>query len=160
MYRCIRHAYFATFCWQMHFHDPCNSSCKVVYREVNLAISRCQKNSKTIEIHEFLREELEHWRFLDEWEGCVKWRSEKHNQLFLATDASSYRYGVTVLSGKLKGVAFGDFWEEGDKRPIHLKEAEALLKAVQSLGLEIKNHRLDILTDNKAVLFFLAKSGQ
>lgn len=67
----------------------------------------------------------------------------------MATDASSYRYGVTVLSGKLKGVAFGDFWEEGDKRPIHLKETEALLKVVQSLGLEkIKNHRLDILTDN------------
>lgn len=77
----------------------------------------------------------------------------------MATDASSYRYGVTVLSGKLKGAAFGDFWKEGDKRPIHLKEAEALLKAVQSLGLEIKNHRLDILTDNKAVLFSWQNQG-
>lgn len=129
---------------------------KLYTRKVNLAISRCQKNSKTIEIDEFLREELEHWRFLDEWEGCVKWRSEEHNQLFLPTDASSYRYGVIVLSGRLKGAAFGDFWKEGDKRSIHLKEAEALLKAVQSLGLEIKNHRLDILTDNKQ-FFFLGK---
>lgn len=36
---------------------------------------------------------------------------------------------------------------------------EALLKAVQSLGLEIKNHRLDILTDNKAVLFSWQNQG-
>lgn len=77
----------------------------------------------------------------------------------MATDASSYRYGVIVLSGKLKGAAFGDFWDEGDIRPIHLKEAEASLKAVQSLGLEIKNHRLDILTDNKAVLFSWQNQG-
>lgn len=147
---------FAGKCISMNLAIP---AAKLYTREVNLAISRCQKNSKTIDIDEFLREELEHWRFLDEWEGCVKWWSEKHNQLFLATDASSYRYGVAVLSGKLKGVAFGDFWEEGDKRPIHLKEAEALLKAVQSLGLEIKNHRLDILTDNKAVLFSWQNQG-
>lgn len=39
---------------------------------------------------------------------------------------------------------------------MHLKEAEVFLKAVQSLGLKIKNHRLDILTDNKA-FFFLGK---
>lgn len=43
---------------------------------------------------------------------------------------------------------------------MHLKEAEVFLKAVQSLGLKIKNHRLDILTDNKAVFFFLEKSGR
>lgn len=40
-----------------------------------------------------------------------------------------------------------------------MKEAEALLKAVQSLGLEIKNHRLDILTDNKAVRFSWQNQG-
>lgn len=75
---------FAGKCISMNLAIP---AAKLYTREVNLAISRCQKNSKTIEIDEFLREELEHWRFLDEWEGCVKWRSEKHNQLFLATDA-------------------------------------------------------------------------
>lgn len=32
---------------------------KLYTREVNLAISRCQKNSKTIEKDEFLREELD-----------------------------------------------------------------------------------------------------
>lgn len=73
----------------------------------------------------------------------------------------AYRCLILSLWGycsvrEIEGAAFGDFWKEGDKRSIHLKEAEALLKAVQSLGLEIKNHRLDILTDNKQ-FFFLGK---
>lgn len=42
---------------------------------------------------------------------------------------------------------------------MHLKEAEVFLKAVQSLGLKIKNHRLDILTDNKAVFFSWKNQG-
>lgn len=110
------------------------------------------KNYKAIHIDEFLKGELEHWRFSDNLDGCVTWRLEKHSQLYLATDASSFCYGVTVLSGNLKGVAFGEFWEEGDNRPIHLKVAEALLRTIWSLGIDIENHRLDILTDNKAVL--------
>ena len=96
---------------------------------------------------------------MDNWEGCVQWRSEMHCQMCLATDASGFRYGVSILSGDMKGTSFGDYWQKGDNRPIHLKEAEALLRAVQSLGEKVHNHRLDILTDNKAVLFSWQNQG-
>lgn len=82
------------------------------------------------------------------------WWLEKYNQFFLVIDVLFYCYGVIVLLGKLKGVVFGDFWEEGDKRFIYLKEVEVLLKVVQLLGLEIKNYWLYILIDNKVVFFF------
>lgn len=54
----------------------------------------------------------------------------------------------------MKGMNFGDYWLERDERPIHLKESEALLKTVQSLdtSTKIRDHRLDMLTDNQAVL--------
>jgi hypothetical protein len=58
------------------------------------------------------------------------------------------------MSGIMKGMNFGDYWLERDERPIHLKESEALLKTVQSLdtSTKIRDHRLDMLTDNQAVL--------
>lgn len=86
--------------------------------------------------------------------GCARWQPEYHHQSLLATDASLFRYGVAIMSGIMNGMNFGDYWLEGDERPIHLKESEALLKAVQSLdtSTKIRDHRLDMLTDNQAVL--------
>lgn len=75
-----------------------------------------------------------------------------HKQITLATDASLFKYGVSVLSDGQETLNFGDFWDNNDKRPIHLKEAEALIRALQSLGSSVHNQRVDILTDNKAVI--------
>ena len=73
-------------------------------------------------------EELEHWRFLDVWSGCSEWRQEFHKCIELSTDSSGYRYGAMVNSGE--GILeFGDYWSENDLRPIHIKEADAILKS-------------------------------
>ena len=99
-----------------------------------------------------LKTEIEHWRFVDNWEGCVPWRPECHKQMVIATDAFSFKYGSVVLSGKLRGLKFSDFWSNNDTRPIHLKEADAVLQALQSLGSDIFDHRVDLFTDNMALL--------
>uniref|UniRef100_A0A8W8HTC3 Uncharacterized protein n=1 Tax=Magallana gigas TaxID=29159 RepID=A0A8W8HTC3_MAGGI len=40
------------------------------------SLTRAVKSSKHVCLTDELREELEHWGFLDSWEGCCQWRSE------------------------------------------------------------------------------------
>lgn len=116
-------------------------------------ISHCTKNSRRAAIPHELRQELKHWRFLDEWLGYAPWRQEKHLQLSLVTDVSSFRYGISLMSGKEKGLSFGDFWANTDDRLIYLKEASAVIIALQPLEAKIKDRRLDVYVDNTAVLY-------
>lgn len=37
-----------------------------------------------------LRKEIEHWRFLDSWEGCLPWLDEKHVVVKISSDASDF----------------------------------------------------------------------
>ena len=132
---------------------------KLYCREVNAAISIGIKNSRDIHITGDLRKEIEHWRFLDHWQGVSPWRFELQKQITIATDASLFKYGISVLTGEQQGLQFGDFWENCDDRPIHLKEADAIIKAIKSLGLSVRNHRLDILTDNQSVIAVWENQG-
>lgn len=122
------------------------------WSEINAAISIGLRNSRKIKMSGALLEEVKYWRFVDGWKGCAPWRPERHLQVSISTDASLYRYGVAIMSGKDKGEAFGDFWAKGDIRPIHQKEATAVLKALQSLKLDVQDHRVDLFVDNMAVV--------
>ena len=113
------------------------------------------KNSRNIPLSDEVKNELLYWRFLDTWSGFVPWRCEKHKQIVLASDASLFKYGAAILSGDMRGLSFGDFWESQDSRPIHLKEADAILKVLKSIGNLIENHRVDLYTDSQSVLKFL-----
>ncbi|XP_064641919.1 uncharacterized protein LOC135496488 [Lineus longissimus] len=128
-------------------------------REVNAAISMGLKNSRDVQVSGKLRAEIEHWRFLDSWGGCLKWRRESHKQIVLATDASLFKYGAVVTEGEHAGLSFSDFWDKDDKRPIILKEADALLKSLQSMQPDLVGKRVDILTDNKPLIFAWKNQG-
>ncbi|CAC5395301.1 unnamed protein product [Mytilus coruscus] len=125
--------------------------CKLFCREVNAAISTCIKNSRKIKVLGPLRDELMHWRFLDTWTGYSKWRPEFHKVIELSTDSSGFRYGASV---KLEAstMVLGDYWDTNDCRPIHEKEADAVLKSLQSLGSSLQDSRVDLFTDNMAVI--------
>lgn len=100
---------------------------KLFCREVNRAVSDASRLGSFIIVpSEALLEEFRHWRFLDGWDGFLKWRSEAHI-VRLASDASQFAYGIKVLSGLDVGVEFRDYCDEGDLRPVHLKEAEAVI---------------------------------
>ena len=60
--------------------------------EINLAISRASRSSRPLPLSVPLRRELEHWLFLKSWSGFLPWRSERHHQFVMYTDASSYRW--------------------------------------------------------------------
>jgi hypothetical protein len=103
-----------------------------------------------------LREEIEFWKFLDSWKGFTPWRNEKHLQVSLASDSSGYKWGAVVFG---QNGSIGDFWSVDDRRPIHLKEGEALLQALLSLGGQVENHRVDAYIDNKALVDVWEKQG-
>ena len=125
--------------------------CKLFCREVNTAISRALRNSRNVSVSGALKEELEYWRFLDEWSGCSKWRPEFHRMINMYTDSSGFRYGASLGLGK-EDMVIGDYWEKDDSRPIHEKEADAVLKSLQSLASVVQDSRVDVLTDNMAVI--------
>ena len=124
--------------------------CKLFCSEINVAISRAMRNSRSVELSQDLSEELKHWRFLDDWSGCSKWRPEFHKCIELSTDASGYKYGAVVEYGKEK-LELSDYWTKGDFRPIHVKEADATLKSSLSLGDTLLDSWVDLNTDNLAV---------
>lgn len=125
--------------------------CKLFCREVNAAISFCTKNSRKVKVSGALRNELEYWKFIDSWSGCSKWRPEFHNRVELTTDSSGLRYGALVGTEKDR-IVLGDYWLHNDERPIHGKEADAISKSLLSLGQSLLNSRVDVCTDNMAVI--------
>lgn len=139
---------FSGKCISMSLAVP---GCKLFCREVNAAISYCIKNSKCVEVTSDLREELIYWRFIDSWSGCSPWRPEFHNTLEIYTDSSLFRYGAQFEDAGGK-VTLGDYWFKGDTRPIHEKEADAILKSLESLGERLRNTRVDVKTDNMSVI--------
>ena len=56
-------------------------------RAACLAMSRALKSPRAIPVSSDLRQELEHWRFLDSWFGFLPWKDEKHFQLTVFSDA-------------------------------------------------------------------------
>ena len=139
---------FSGKCVSMSLAVP---GCKLFCREVNAAISQCLRNSRNVKVSGPLREELEHWRFLDGWKGYSRWRSEFHKKVEVFTDSSGYRYGACVELGEEK-LVLGDYWKDGDTRPIHIKEADAILKSLLSLNEALQNSRVDVFSDSMAVI--------
>lgn len=120
-------------------------------REINAGISQGLKNSRSVKISGSLKEEIEHWRFVDKWQDCSKWRLEFHKTVSIYTDSSGFRYGACVRLGE-EDLVLGDYWSENDVRPIHVKEADAILRALMSLSSMVQDSRVDVYTDSMAVI--------
>ena len=107
-----------------------------------------------------MREEISHWRFLDSWTGCAPWRTEEHKVLkLLASDASQSRWGATLsLPGGVEST--GDYFgEDLGGHDIAVKEAFALLKALQTFSSHLVNSRVDVLVDNKVLYHAWLRGG-
>ena len=42
---------------------------------------------------ESLKKKLEHWKFLDTWDGFLPWRKERHYTVEIISDASKSGWG-------------------------------------------------------------------
>ena len=119
--------------------------------EFNLAISRASRSSRPLPLSVPLRREIEHWLFLKSWSGFLPWRSERHHQFVMYTDASSYRW-AGVLNPNAVPLYASDYWPvEILSSDIAVKEALALSNALSSFDATIKDSRVDVYVDSSAL---------
>ncbi|KAI8477846.1 hypothetical protein Bbelb_444210 [Branchiostoma belcheri] len=94
-------------------------------RECNLAISQAVRKGQMIYIRGDLRKEIEHWEFLESWQGSFPWRQERHLTIKLASDASNARWGGVIDPGMDSQLVLGDAWSQRE-RALHINIKEAL----------------------------------
>ena len=126
----------------------CIPVAKMYIRAMARSISWAEKKGCLIPVVGDLKEEILFWRFLDNHDNWVKWRGERHTEISLATDASGFGWGASLSEDRV----IRDFWDSNDARPIHLKEADALLKTMRSISGEVSDRRVDVWVDNQALL--------
>ena len=139
--------------------SPALPAARLYTREVNTNISSGIKNSRPVLVSERLRKELEHWRLLDNWEGSLRWKDERHLSIMLCSDASNSGWaGVLSLAAGSKTTR--DYWCPEEKAvPIALREAKALHNTLVAFASDIFNTRVDAYVDNMNLLNFWNNAG-
>ena len=66
--------------------------------------------------------------------------------------------GLLCIQAKNE-LVLSDNWGHFDDRPIHVKEADAILKTLKSMHKELLNSKIDVLRDNTAVVCAWSKQG-
>ncbi|KAK6168150.1 hypothetical protein SNE40_022033 [Patella caerulea] len=110
-------------------------------------------NSKDyIPISKELKEEIEFWRFLENYNRIFRWKAEFHKTLGLATDASDFKW-AGILNNGIRNLEITDYWTQTEiSLPILLKESKALFNSLLAFSQEIRDSRLDVLIDNKGLI--------
>ncbi|KAI8519652.1 hypothetical protein Bbelb_029090 [Branchiostoma belcheri] len=117
-------------------------------REIFEAVKQAQRKGALVPIQGNLKEQLEHWRFLDTWEGHVPWRAEKREVVTLSSDASGFRWGGSWTTEE-HSVQCGDYWQQRERQNIiAVKETEALRRVLVSAEALVRNKKVDARVDN------------
>ncbi|XP_078673738.1 uncharacterized protein LOC144912401 isoform X1 [Branchiostoma floridae x Branchiostoma belcheri] len=117
-------------------------------REIFEAVKQAQRKGALVPIQGNLKEQLEHWRFLDTWEGHVPWRAEKREVVTLSSDASGFRWGGSWTTEE-HSVQCGDYWQQRERQNIiAVKETEALRRVLLSAEALVRNKKVDARVDN------------
>ena len=130
--------------------------------EINLALSRVVRSSRLVKLSGPLRQELEHWLFLETWNGFLPWRSEKHSHFQLFSDSSSFAWGGEggVLSPSAINIIPCDYWDPcvvwADIAP---KETLALTNVLQSFRNTVRNSWVDAFVDSQVLLHSWNRRG-
>ncbi|KAJ8300322.1 LOW QUALITY PROTEIN: hypothetical protein KUTeg_021841 [Tegillarca granosa] len=82
--------------------------------------------------------------------GCKLFCREVNAAISFCTKNSRKIWGIGW--DKKDKIVLGDYWLHNDERPIHEKEADVILKSLLSLGKSLPNSRVDVCTDNMAVI--------
>lgn len=82
----------------------------------------------------------------------MPWIQEKHVQLKLSTDASSFAWGG-VLNGPENPLVICDYWPPDHLRMhVNIKEALALANVIESVHEQIQNCWVDVYTDSQVLI--------
>ena len=126
---------------------------KLYTREINRGISKAIKLGGYIMISGELSEEITYWRFLDNWQGMLKWKDEKHLVVSMSTDSSLYKWGGRVTLPHKGDIEASDFWPDNMKQlPIMVLEAYALRNVLRAFASNIRSSRVDAQVDNTSLI--------
>ena len=127
--------------------------------EINLALARAVRSSRPVKLSGPLRQELEHWLFLETWNGFLPWRSEKHSHFRLFSDSSSFAWGGALSPGAIN-INICDYWEPRViGADIATKETLALNNVLQSFGDTVRNSWVDAFVDSQVLLHSWTRRG-
>ena len=118
------------------------------------AIAKTIRKSKLqVNLSPSLRKEISHWKFLDSWDGFLKWKQEFHLQVHAFSDASNTGWGGSLPQRGKSPLETRGYWDTTERKlPIFVKEALALLRTLENILHTHSNTRIDAFVDNKAVL--------
>ena len=126
---------------------------KLYTREINRGISMAIKSGGYVTMSGELREEIAYWRFLDNWQGMLKWKDEKHLVISMSTDSSLYKWGGRVTLPQKGDVDVSDFWPDSMRNlPIMVLEAYALHNVLRAFSQYIMSSRVDANVDNTSLI--------
>ncbi|XP_035680007.1 uncharacterized protein LOC118418268 [Branchiostoma floridae] len=87
--------------------------CREMFNAIKLAL----RNGEMVQVKGPVRQELEHWRFLDKWEGHLPWRVEKHEVIELSSDASGFKW-AGIVATKEGAMQCSDYWRQDEQEGI------------------------------------------
>lgn len=132
---------------------------RLYINEINVAISRAMRSSRPLKVSPALRKELEHWLFLQSWNGFLPWRTEKHTHIKLYSDSSSFAWGGVLSPGAIE-VSVRDYWGGHIMgADIATKETLALNNVLQCFEDRVRNSWVDAFVDNQALLHSWNRQG-
>ncbi|CAH1242701.1 Hypp6960 [Branchiostoma lanceolatum] len=101
---------------------------KFFSRELYHAISLASASGGlvSVQITDPVKRQVQYWRFLRDWKGCLEWSPEKKEVITLASESSGFRWGGVIDTGSGKSIQakFGK----------HDKDLMALPSNVQKAG--------------------------
>ena len=112
---------------------------RLCVNEINLAMSRASRSSRPVKMSAALRNEIEHWVFLETWDGFLHWRSEKHTHVKLFSVSSRFAWGGALSPNAIEANVY-DYWDASTM--------QADIATKETLALKGNLHSRNILTLN------------
>lgn len=102
-------------------------------RDIFRSTAGFPRSSRLVRVTGALRKEIEHWRFLDSWEGCLPWLNEKQVVVKISSDASDFGWGGSIVSPGMSPFEVRDYWTSDTRsHPIVVKEALAFVNTLKA----------------------------
>ena len=96
-----------------------------------------------------LLREIQYWRFLDNWQGCLPWFDERHVVISTFSDASNSGWGGVFSEKSGSSVQVRDYWSSVDSfQPIIIREALALKNTLRAGAASLAAFRVDAHVDS------------
>ena len=96
-----------------------------------------------------LLREIQYWRYLGNWQGCLPWFDERHVVISTFSDASNSGWGGVFSDKSANSVQVRDYWSSMDSsQPIIIREALALMNTLMAGAASLAASRVDAHVDS------------